>query len=148
MRSLASQQIRQVLPAPPPDSIASRMRRLAASFWLNYLFWHALHSPLITKTTKWFYLWFALKFSKQIDSTTRANARRILGNNLSDKHLTAFTRNVVSNFYNFVYDVGRSVRMSRQQLLQQIQATEGADNYERARALKKGAIVVTAHMGS
>ena len=45
MPFLASQQIRQVLSTPPPATVASRMRRFAASFWLSYLFWHAQHSP-------------------------------------------------------------------------------------------------------
>ena len=98
--------------------------------------------------TKNFYLWFANRYSHQIRRSTTANARRILGRHLTDEECAEFGRRVVSNFFDFVYDVGRSMHMSRQQLLAEIESIEGSDKYDAARAYKKGAIVVTAHMGS
>jgi KDO2-lipid IV(A) lauroyltransferase len=57
-------------------------------------------------------------------------------------------RNVVGNFYEFIFEVGRNAGRAVEDLLKDVESVEGRDHYDRARALKKGAIVVTAHLGS
>lgn len=148
MESVVTTELRQAPPAPVSRTLVSRIRRASATFWLNYLFWHAEHLPIIVRTTKWFYLWFALRFSHKIKNSTTANAKRIFGPGVTDAQRKQFASDVVSNFYNFVYDVARCRGMTHEQLLAQIEETDGSENYDAARALGKGAIVVTAHMGS
>jgi KDO2-lipid IV(A) lauroyltransferase len=126
----------------------TRIRRLAAKFWLNYFFWHGQRFPRITRWTKWIYLIFALYCSKTIQYSTQANARRILGNEISDKDCRIFARKVVSHFFDFVADVARSIEMTREQLLNEIAKIHGEDNYLAAREKHRGAIIATLHMGS
>jgi lauroyl/myristoyl acyltransferase len=71
-----------------------------------------------------------------------------LGPDVSRECIEQFGRGVVENFYDFVCDVGQSLHLTRAQLLARIDSVEGHDHYEAARALKKGAIIATAHMGS
>src|SRR6185295_5593080 len=121
VESITASELRQPSLAPPSHTIGARIRRASANFWLNYLFWHAEHIPFIVRTTKWFYLWFALRYSHKLN-TPAANARRIFGPDCTPAQQKRFTRNVVGNLYNFVYDVGRCRRMSREQLLAEIES--------------------------
>jgi phosphatidylinositol dimannoside acyltransferase len=148
MKGAAVEEIRQIAASGAPEASRSRVRRFAASFWLNYLFWHAEHLPWIVRKTKWFYLWFALRYSKVLRNSTATNARRIYGRELSATEAEQFTRGVVSNFYDFIYDVGQALHAPPQKLLERIEAVEGGENYNVARAMKKGAIIATAHIGS
>jgi KDO2-lipid IV(A) lauroyltransferase len=141
-------EIRQAVPAPAPRTTGNRFRTWLANFWLRYLFWHAWHVPWVVRATKWFYLSFALTFSKAMKHGTQCNAKRILGPDLSQRELSRFTRHVVSNFYDFIYDIGRSLGSTRQQLLERIEMATGVEQYNAVRKSKRGAIVVTAHMGS
>jgi KDO2-lipid IV(A) lauroyltransferase len=54
----------------------------------------------------------------------------------------------MGNFYDFVCDVGRSLHLTQGELVARIDSIEGDEHYRAARALKKGAIIATAHMGS
>lgn len=148
VETITAPEFRQSLPAPPSRTPRSRFRSACANFWLNYLFWHAEHAPIIVRTNKWFFLWFALRFSHQIKTSTAANARGIFGGSFTKAQQKKFASDVVSNFFDFVYDIGRCRRMTQAELLTQIESTQGSNNYDAARALGKGAIVVTAHMGS
>jgi KDO2-lipid IV(A) lauroyltransferase len=129
---------------PAPTAI----RKLAAAFWLNYFFWHAERFPRLTLWSKWIYLSFALLCSKTIRLSTAANARRIFGDSITAGQQRAFRNDVVSSFFNFVADVAASIRSSRQQLLGRIRKIHGEEKYLSARAIQRGAIIVTLHMGS
>ena len=87
-------------------------------------------------------------FSAKVRTNTQLNARRILGDSASPRDRTLYGQRVVASFYDFVYDVGLSQRVTRRQLEARISSVEGIEHYFAARALKRGAIVVTAHMGS
>jgi phosphatidylinositol dimannoside acyltransferase len=124
------------------------VRRLAAGFWLNYFFWHAERFPRLTRWTKWIYLFFALNFSKTIQLSTAANARRIFGDSITPADCRSFRNAVVSNFFNFVTDVAVSLCLTPQQLLRRIDHISGEEKYLAARAHHRGAIIATVHMGS
>lgn len=130
------------------EGSTSAFRRWAAECWLSYLFVHARYAPSLARWTKWIYLEFALRFSKTISSATFANARRIYGPDLSNARCRQFCRRVMSNFVNFVSDVGLCVRLSVDQMAERVESIDGREKYETARAGKRGAIVITAHMGS
>jgi KDO2-lipid IV(A) lauroyltransferase len=97
---------------------------------------------------KWPHLRIALRNSRVINTNTRINARRIFGADVSAERCTDFTRDVLSSFFDFVYDIGRARRMSREQMTSLVEAVDGNERYDAVRAAGKGAIIVTAHMGS
>ena len=72
----------------------------------------------------------------------------MLGPSSSAAEQERLAREVIGHFYDFVCDVGRSIGQSRQQLLGSIASIEGDPGYREARRAGRGAIIVTAHMGS
>jgi len=140
----------QALPAsaqPFPGSFAG-LRRRAERFWLGSFFLAAQYVPWLVRRLKPLFVWGATAASRQIRVATAANARRILSHDLSDAPCRRFARDVTGNFYDFVADVGRAVRLTREQMLARVASAEGEARYHAARAQRRGAIVVTAHMGS
>jgi KDO2-lipid IV(A) lauroyltransferase len=133
-------------PTSPPSR--SAVRAAAADFWLDSLFRVAGRAPIVTRLTRPLFVRSAFRFSHAIRSATAANARRIFGADASPARVEAYGRGVVASFYDFVCDVGQSLHLTREQLLARIDSVEGHDHYEAARAMRKGAIIATAHMGS
>lgn len=131
-----------------PASVWGRVRRASAGFWLKFMFWWAEHYPPAVIITRPFFLWFAWNFSAVLHNGTMANARRLLGAGASEKDCTALAKQVLRNFYLSVYELGRAVRMTHDQIMAAVDAVEGREHYEEARQQGKGAIVVTAHLGS
>jgi lauroyl/myristoyl acyltransferase len=148
VKAIATTEIRRSVPAPRVYTRSAPLRSACAGFWLNLFFWTAEHSPLITRAVKWFFLFFATHFSQRIRGSTHANARHLLGHDCTPRQRDAFMRSVVGNFFDFVADVGLSLNLTREEMLERVEATEGEEHYDAARALRRGAIVLTAHMGS
>ena len=137
------------LPRPSVSGRAGRLiRRKAADFWLNLLFRLSRHNPNFPVRTKPFFFWFTWNFADLMREATLCNARRLLPPGSTKIDHLVLARAIIGNFYDFICDVGRSVGQSRKQMLERIEATEGQENYFAARAPRRGAIVVTAHMGS
>ncbi len=103
---------------------------------------------MILRTIKRPGVWGTLRFSSKVRAATFANARRILGSEISNARCKTFAKDVVGNFFDFVLDVGRSSAMTSAQLHQQIESVEGRDTYVAHRKQGGGAIIATAHMGS
>jgi KDO2-lipid IV(A) lauroyltransferase len=93
-------------------------------------------------------VWLAVRCSAGIRQGTSANGRRLLGPGTSAKQQAAFKSDVVSNFYDFVVDIARSGSMTTAQLLNRIDTIEGREEYLAHRKAARGAIIVTAHLGS
>ena len=150
MKPIGASEVRQ---SPPPadderPALGARVRAAAAAFWLELLFLAAQRVPRFARGAKGFFVWFAIRCSRVIRTNTRANARRIFGSDAAPQELDRFTRDVVGSFYDFVCDVGRSLRMTREEMVARIERVEGQEKYAAARALGRGAIILTAHMGS
>jgi KDO2-lipid IV(A) lauroyltransferase len=90
----------------------------------------------------------AYRFSPSVRRATAANARGIFGPEVAPAEVRALGRGVVASFYDFVCDVGQALHLSRDQLGGRIESIEGHPHYLAARALGRGAIIATAHMGS
>ena len=134
------------LPASSDGARASR--RPANSFWLNALFWNARHAPWLLRISRPFFLGAAWRFSSYLRDATLANARRLLGPDSTEAERTALARSVIENFYQFVEDIGRALRRSRDDLLAGIDLAHGREAWRRVRSPGRGAIVVTAHLGA
>ncbi|HWE02247.1 MAG TPA: lysophospholipid acyltransferase family protein [Tepidisphaeraceae bacterium] len=124
------------------------VNKTSADFWLNFFFWHARRQPWFAAATKPFFLFFAWRYSEHLYGGTMANARRILGESSTHAQREKLARRMIDNFYDFVCDVGLSLGQTPRQMVRRIVGVEGADIYTDARKAGKGAIVLTAHMGS
>jgi KDO2-lipid IV(A) lauroyltransferase len=120
----------------------------SASRWLERLFFVAERAPDVLRIFRVPLARLAYQLSSEIRSGTSANAFRILGSESTPVQRERLRKAVVENFILFCRDVGQSMRMNVEQLYARIEKIEGDENYARARALRRGAIVVTAHMGS
>ena len=141
--------LHRYLPRPSVGGRIGRfIRRKAADFWLNLLFRLSRHNPKFPLRTKPFFFWFTWNFADLMREATLCNARRLLPPGATQTDHLVLAHRMIGNFYDFICDVGRSVGQSRRQMLARIEATEGQENYFAARSHRKGAIVVTAHMGS
>ena len=100
------------------------------------------------RLTRGLFTRIVFRCSASVRAGTLANAARVLGPRATPAQHRRLARAVVGNFILFCHDVGRSVRLSADELYGQIQALEGDAHYAAARAMRRGAIVVTAHMGS
>ena len=115
---------------------------------MNFFFWHARRQPWFAQWSKPFWLWFAWRFSDHLYGGLMANAAHILGAEATFAQREDLAWRTMSNFYDFVRDVGFALGLSRQQLLERIDSVTGEENYRAARESKTGVIIVTAHMGS
>jgi KDO2-lipid IV(A) lauroyltransferase len=136
-----------MLPAPPapPPRLGARVRAAAAGFWLQVMFFLAQRMPWLARVARPPFVRVAIRCSRFIRASTAANARRIVGHHAD---MRRFTRNVVANFYDFVCDVGQSLRLTPDELAGRIDEIVGHERYAATRAKGGGAIILTAHMGS
>lgn len=134
--------------SPAPQTLSRRIRAACATFWLNLLFHHGMHRPWLVRLTKPFFLFFAWRFAASLREGPIANARWLLGEQSSRAQRVRFGKNVVSSFYDFVHDISQCARMTPQQMRTLVESIQGQEQYRAARALKRGAIFVTAHLGS
>ncbi len=118
------------------------------AFWLKLFFRLTAVAPALMRALKPLFVRLAWCFAPAIRHGTDANALRIFEADLNARQLRAFSLGVIGNFYEFVFDVGRSARATREELAGRIASVQGHDQYLAARSLKRGAILLTAHMGS
>jgi KDO2-lipid IV(A) lauroyltransferase len=90
----------------------------------------------------------AVLFCRPLRTATVANATRIFGRRLSRREQATFTRDVVASFYAFVADTARSAGLSREALAARVANVVGEPRYLRERQAGRGAVLVTAHMGT
>ena len=148
MKNVGVTDLRQALPTEAAPTAGARLREGAAAFWLRSLFFFAQRAPWAARAARALFVWGAYRFSRSIQSATRANGRRILGDRVNEPTLTRVGRDGVGSFYDFVCDVGQSQGLSREQLANRIESIEGRERYLETRQAGRGAILVTAHMGS
>lgn len=117
-------------------------------FWLKLFFILIAVAPGAMRALKPLFVRLAWLFAPSVRRGTNANARRIFEHGLDARQLRAFSLSVIGYFYEFVFDVGRSMRATREQLRARIESVEGHDKYTAARSSRRGAILLTAHMGS
>ena len=116
------------------------MTRLA----LAALFRLTAANPGVVRAARPALLRLAFACSPAVRRATAANAARLSPG--ADPR--TFGLAVLGSFYDFVADVGQGRLATRASLLARVASVSGADGYRAARALRRGAVLVTAHMGS
>ena len=119
-----------------------------ANWWLRVLFKASRDHHWLIRLLRPLAEYIPTRASEKIRDSTRCNARRIISPSLSEWHCRRYAGKLVLRFVDFIVDVGRSFGQTPEQMRQRVESVVGHDNYVAARAMKKGAIVVTAHMGS
>ncbi len=115
--------------------------------FLRALFWLADHAPrCLGRCGPWLArcAWYGAPVTRR---ALRLNAAR-LRPDFSPRQRDALGRAVLRSFIRFITDLAQAQRMSPARLSGMVEATEGIEHYEAARALRRGTIVVTAHLGS
>jgi lauroyl/myristoyl acyltransferase len=126
-----------------------RLRSLAARFWLCGVLMPSLdHAPWLVRLTKPFFLWWAWHTSAYLRRNTLENARYLLGPGASTRDRRRLARSTITSHWDFISDFGRMRRWPKQRLLEEIESVEGEAGYREARALGRGVVLVTAHLGS
>jgi len=115
---------------------------------LGPLFWLAANAPRVARSLRLPATFLAAGWSGLVRTNTEKNARGIFGRRLAAAEQRRFTRAVVRSFYDFVLDVGRGGSETREGLLGRIAEVHGRERYLDTRAEGRGAVLVTAHMGS
>ncbi len=125
----------------------NRLRSWAAQFWIGLLFWFTVHVPIVPQVLGPVLLFLIWRCSPAIRAGTLANARRVLGESSTPCARRRLGRRVLASCFQSVLDFARNSRLTTEQILTGIESVEGLDGYEEARRLKRGAILVTAHLG-
>jgi lauroyl/myristoyl acyltransferase len=146
--SITASEQRRSLAAGAPPRFAQRICDHAAVVWLGIFFGLIEIAPRLTYALRPLFIRLAYLFSGKIRRSTAANGRRLCGGIQSPFHSALFGRRVVGSFYDFVYDIGTSLNSTRAELAARVAAIHGADGYLTARSERRGAVLLTAHMGS
>ena len=133
---------------PARWSLRAALRAGAARFWLELLMRTAYHAPWLARAVRPTILFFGWRCSPVLRDGPTANAAWILGPSSRPRERRALGKRVVRNFYDFVCDIGRHRLRSPDELRLLAESVEGEDHYRRARSMGRGALVVTAHLGS
>jgi len=112
------------------------------------LFWLTGRAHWIARLLRRPVTWLVPRCSRTVRNATFANARRILGPDLSAQQCMRFAQAVVARFYDFVLDIAGNARQTPSQLRQRIDWIEGREAYLARRRSGGGAVIITAHMGS
>jgi len=129
-------------------AIGTSLRERAASFWLLVLFWCARYAPLMLRMIKPVALWATWHSSRHIRDATTANARWLVGESSGMSARRAFGKKVLARFFEAVAEFGTNRHLSKQAILQRVEQVFGLERFEEARRFRRGAILVTAHLGS
>ena len=127
--------------------VQSNLRSRCAGIWLRLFFRIVGFSPRFAATARPALVFLAFSFSPRIRRATATNAARLL-TRPSAKERRAFGRRVVGSFYDFVCDVGTTLYATPEELTARIESVTGTEHYHTARAAGRGAVLITAHMGS
>lgn len=136
----------EVRPAALNGATGFRLR--AAQFWIQLLVTLSQRVPGLMRVLRPAALWFAWNCSSTMRGATLANAARILGPEADRDRVTKLAKGVIASFYDFLFELGTYRRKSGPELIAEIQSVTGKAAYDEARQQGKGAILVTAHIGS
>jgi len=136
------------LVSDPAPTVGEGLRLLAAQFWIQTLVGMSRRRPKFMRGLRGVGVWFAWNCSPKVREATLANAGRILGDKNTPVARRRLAKAMIGSFYDFLLDIGRHRDRDATQLVREVESIEGAEAYALARSSGKGAILVTAHLGS
>jgi KDO2-lipid IV(A) lauroyltransferase len=119
-----------------------------AQFWISLFIRLSWRLPWLMRWIRPLGLRIAWWSSRPSRDGTTANAKWLLGVGAGLSERRALGRAVMGSFYDFLLDLGRCRGMSGDELAAEAESVEGLEGYREVRALRRGAIVLTAHLGS
>jgi lauroyl/myristoyl acyltransferase len=134
--------------------VTTPLNKRVGQWWLNLLFWHARHAPAVPMALRPLFVWGTWIFSSAVRRGTLANAARLLDGHVPQRRRRRLARAVIGNFYDAVVEFGLNRRRSPEQLMALLESVQGEARYletrrgERGPGRGRGAILVTAHIGS
>lgn len=134
---------RREAPRPPTGRF-----RWMVDFWVWLLIGIGVRCPGLARVLRPLAVRITWWSSPNIRRGTGENAAWLIGPDPSPAHRRAFGLEVIGSFFDFLLDLGRCCGRTVEQIASEIEGVEGLDEYRRARQARRGAIVVTAHLGS
>lgn len=128
--------------------LAAIARPTAGQRWIAALLWIAGRMPGVIGALKPVIVFFAWRSSRGMREATMANAARILGPGSTERARRAIGKGVVGSFVDFLTEMARNQRRTSEELLSRLESVHGRERYFECRKAKRGAILVTAHLGS
>lgn len=125
-----------------------RAGALLAGLWLRLLFRLTLHAPGLLPSIKPAVLWLTWRCSGQVRAATTANARWLLGAHSHPHERAALGKRVLARFFDQMVEFGANRRRSKSDMLARLEEVRGLDRFEEVRRLRRGVVLVTAHLGS
>jgi KDO2-lipid IV(A) lauroyltransferase len=129
-------------------SVTKRVRHAAGLFWQRGLMGTVIRCPWLIRALTPGAVWGTWLASPYLRANLRENARAVLGPESSARQQTNLGKRTLRNFFEFIIDLGRVQGHSVDELMPRIAEIEGVERYLRARALGRGAILVSSHLGS
>lgn len=120
----------------------------SSEFWLRAFFAVAGRTPTVLRLLRAPAAWGAVRFARSVRESAEINAQGIFGPDASRRASHRYGQQVVARFFDFVIDVAVASRLNLEQLRAKVDRVDGEEAYCRARAGGKGAVIITAHLGS
>lgn len=135
-------------PSPPAAARSSGSPGLLSHAALTALFFTGERAPWLLRLLRPLAVTGAALVARGPRHAIARNQHAILGRPTGSRERFAFARAVFASFYDFVADVASLGREDVAGLRSRIDAIEGRDTYLACRKQARGAVLVTAHMGS
>ena len=113
------------------------------AFWLRSLFSCATHRPWVLRVMRPIVKIGVPIYAPRVRQAVAKNTARLLG-----RPQPGLAREVVASFYDFIADLSTASHASADELRQRIGSVDGHEAFLALRKQGRGAVMVTAHMGS
>jgi lauroyl/myristoyl acyltransferase len=132
-----------------PDARYTTKAKAWSHFWMHRVMLPSVvRWPGLVRAVKPFCIEMTWRTSGYLRGSLVTNARRILGDAAGAGAHAAMGKTVLGNFYDSICEIANISRISMSELQGRVGAVSGRERYLKMRALKRGAILVTAHLGA
>jgi phosphatidylinositol dimannoside acyltransferase len=127
---------------------ATGLRRSTVDWWIPPLVWLVRRQPWLIRPLRPMILAGGWRYSSQLRANMMHNARRLLGESSTLRQRRTLAKATFACFFDSIIDVVAAAARSDEYFADRLAEVRGQDGYRRARSLRRGAILVTAHLGA